>query len=180
MTNNVETYYAPFFKGWSVKQLGEKPTAEMLTTAGYFGRPGKQTLALAMAMRPEGVTAAQIIMACGAPQNNHRTAEITAGHFKREPHAPDAKGHTVYKVTLTAKGTKRAETIAKRLAEAEANAAAGEKPKAKAAKGGTRRKPRQPKAVQPAVTNEPGNGLEGDQPVPSTGNISGDMPQATA
>ena len=48
------------------KAMGNKPTADMLTTAHYFGRAGKQSLALAMAMRPEGVTAGQIIMACGA------------------------------------------------------------------------------------------------------------------
>lgn len=92
-------------KAWQAKLLGPWPGDEALTLAHYFGRPGKQSLALAMAMRDCGVTAPQIIIACGAPQNNHRTAVVTAGYFKRDMGAGfNNLGHTVYKVTLTPKG----------------------------------------------------------------------------
>lgn len=132
------TYYAANFKNWQAKQLGNKPSDALLATAHAFGRPGKQSLALAMAMRPEGVTGSQIVMVAGAPQNNHRRGLIEGGLFKREAAAPNEQGHTVYKITLTAKGT----AAMKRAAEVAAKAAlAGDtevKPKAKKAKGKTK------------------------------------------
>lgn len=146
----ISKHYAPFFKGWQVKALGPRPTDEMLTTAHAFGRAGKQSLALAMAMRDCGVTGGQVVMACGAPQNNHRIAQIKSGFFKRDLSVPKADGvHTVYKLTITAKGEGRV----KKAAEAEANAAldAGDKPKAKKAAS----KPRKPKAAKPEATQAP-------------------------
>lgn len=135
---NVLNTYAPQLKAWS-KQLGNKPTAELLETAHCFGRAGKQSLALAMAMRTEGVTAGQIVMACGAPQNNHRRDVIAAGWFKRDMNVPaNDAGHTVYQIKLTPKGEaeakKRREALAATAVDGEAVTKA--KPKAKVAKAG--------------------------------------------
>lgn len=133
---NHTATYVDLFKGWQVKQLGPKPTDELLGTAHAFGRPGKQSLALAMAMRDCGVTANQIIMACGAPQNNHRRGLIAEGLFKREMVAPNAQGHTVYKVVITAKGV----SASKRYSEATAKAALPDTAKpAKASKAKARK-----------------------------------------
>lgn len=115
---NTNNPYAPVFKQWPVKQLGNKPADDLLQVAHAFGRAGKQSLALALAMRPEGVTQGQIQIACGAPQNNHRIGLIRAGYFKRDMTAPKTDaGHTVYRITLTTKGEqamkKRLEAAAK-------------------------------------------------------------------
>lgn len=176
-------YHADLLKGWSVKAAGEKPTGEMLHQAMAFGRPGLQTMALAMAMRPSGVTANQILHVCGRPQNNHRTAEINAGHFKRVAAERDGNGRTVYKVELSAKGIKRVEKYEARLMAAEqagavTDAGKGKPARVVAAKG----KKRTSAARKPAegttgphiavaddgstVTVPPGQGEapQGDQP----------------
>lgn len=126
----INKQYAPFYKGWQGKVLGDKPSDDLLATAHNFGRAGKQSLALAMAMRPEGVSGAQIVMACGAPQNNHRRGLLASGYFKRDAVPANAQGHTVYKITLTPRG----EAAIKRRAEAAAKAtlATTDKPKRKA------------------------------------------------
>jgi hypothetical protein len=49
---------------------------------------------------------------------------ITDGLLKRLPHAPDVHNHQVYKLEVTAKGTKRIESALKREAEAAAKAEA--------------------------------------------------------
>lgn len=125
MSNNEQAnWYGNVFKSWPVKQLGPKPTAEMLATIhGLQARPGKQALACAMALRDCGVTAGQIVIACGAPQLNKMRGFITDALLKRLPVAPSAEGHTVYKLELTAKGKQRVERTAK---AAEAKAVAGE------------------------------------------------------
>ena len=148
-TQNHAKPYAPFFKGWSVKQLGDKPSDQLLSAVHALGlRPGKQALANAMALRPEGVTGAQIVMATGAPQLNRMRGLIAAGDFKRQMVAPNDAGHTVYKVTLTPKGEARI----KRASEAADKAAlSGDAPKAKPKKATS--KPRKPKA--PPVTDQP-------------------------
>lgn len=122
--SNETNWYGNVFKSWNIKHLGAKPTAEMLATIhGLQARPGKQALACAMALRDCGVTAGQIVMACGAPQLNKMRGFITDALLKRLPVAPSAEGHTVYKLELTAKGKQRVERTAKAL---EAKAAAGE------------------------------------------------------
>lgn len=144
--------YSPMLKNWSTKQLGSKPTDELLNVAHAFGRPGKQSLALALAMRPEGVSGSQIVMVCGAPQNNHRRGLIAGGLFKREPIPANEQGHSVYKIKLTAKG----EAAIKRAEEAASKAALNgdvksKKPKAKKSKD----KPAlQPAPQEPAPTTE--------------------------
>lgn len=141
------TYYATMFKNWP-KAAGDKPTEAMLATAHAFGRPGKQSLALAMAMRDAGVTNGQIVAACDAPQNNHRRDVLKRGYFKTLPAPLSEAGHKVYRIELTAKGKAR---VAK-LEAATNEAAAGDKP-AKRAKRKAASKPQPVTAPQPV--NEP-------------------------
>lgn len=150
-SNNAATHYAETFKGWSgekAKLLGAKPTAELLDQVHKLGaRPGKQALAIAMGLREAGITAAQMQIACGAPQLNKMRGFITDAFLKRVA-APKADGHTVYKLELTAKGKQRIERAEKAMAKAEQAGAAvdGEAPaksvkKAVKAKGKAKAKP---------------------------------------
>ena len=147
--SNVTTHYAETFKSWPVNMLGPKPTAEMLQNIHRLGaRPGKQALACAMALRDKGVTAGQIVIACGAPQLNKMRGFITDALLKRLAAPKTTEGHTVYKLELTAKGKQRVE----RTAKAEAKAAeAGEAvtDTVKPAKAKRTSKPR--KAVEPVT-----------------------------
>jgi hypothetical protein len=94
-----------------------------------------------MALRDCGVTGAQIVMACGAPQLNKMRGFITDGLLKRLPVAPSSEGHTVYRLEVTTKGTKRIEGNGKRAAEAEAKGEGETKPKATSkAKGASKPK----------------------------------------
>lgn len=132
--SNEANWYSNVFKSWQVKQLGPKPTAEMLASIHKLNaRPGKQALACAMALRDCGVTGAQIVMACGAPQLNKMRGFITDALLKREPVSPSSEGHTVYKLVVTAKGLQRIKQAESRAAKAESEGAAkGEgEPKAK-------------------------------------------------
>jgi len=137
MTKQITGWYADVFKGWQTKVLGSKPSAEHLDVIHKLGaRPGKQALANAMMMRPEGATGSEVVIACGAPQLNKMRGFVTDGLLKREA-TPPRNNHTVYKLTLTPKGATRI----KGKAQAEAPA---EKPaKVKAAA-----KPRKPKAAK--------------------------------
>ena len=104
---NATGWYGTYFKAWQVKLLGPKPTeAQLATIHGLGARPGKQALANAMALRDCGVTGSQIVSACGALQLNKMRGFITDGLLKREA-VPAAGTHTVYKLTLTAKGATR-------------------------------------------------------------------------
>lgn len=155
MTNsanvNASTHYTNLFKSWG-KPYGAKPDAASLDTVHKLGaRPGKQALAIAMGMRDSGVTGSQIIMACSAPQFNKMRGFITDGLLKREPASKTDEGHTVYKLTLTAKGKQRVERTEKALAKAAEAAAAEPEVQAKPVKKAAA-KPRKPKAT---VTAEP-------------------------
>lgn len=158
-SNEVANWYGSVFKSWQVKQLGPKPTAEQLASIhGLGARPGKQALASAMALRDCGVTAGQIVIACGAPQLNKMRGFITDALLKRLPVSPSAEGHTVYKLELTAKGKQRVDRNEKLAAE---KAAEGDKPKAEKtaakapAKAKGERKPRKPTKVTAAETVTP-------------------------
>lgn len=154
--NNATTHYADMFKSWQVGLLGAKPTAEMLQNIHRLGaRPGKQALACAMACRDKGVTAGQIVIACGAPQLNKMRGFITDALLKRLPAPKTAEGHTVYKLELTAKGKQRVERTAKAEAAAVAagEAKADAKPVAKA-KGKAKAKPVKAEALPVEATNE--------------------------
>lgn len=151
MTDNAQAgHYAPMFKAWQVKVLGSKPTPDMLATVHGLGlRAGKQALANAMALRPEGVSGAQIVMACGAPQLNRMRGLIGAGVVKRDMNvSKNAQGHTVYKLTLTPRG----EAAIKRATDAAAKAALPVTAKpAKPAKP----KARKPRTAKPADVPAP-------------------------
>lgn len=127
---NATTFYTNAFKSWP-KAVGAKPDALMLDTVHKLGaRPGKQALALALMLRPEGVSGAQIVMACGAPQLNKMRETCTKGLAKRMPASATTEGHTVYKLALTAKG----ETKVKKAAETPTVEKPAKAKKAKAAK----------------------------------------------
>jgi hypothetical protein len=105
------------FANWQNKLVGRKPTAgELATIHGLGARPGKQALASAMAMRECGVTGAQIVMACGAPQLNKMRGFITDGLLKREAASLSNEGHTVYKLALTSKGAAKVKAAAEKPA----------------------------------------------------------------
>lgn len=154
--NNATGYYKGFFKGWS-KALGNKPTDVELATVHALGaRPGKQALANAMMLRAEGATAAQIVMACGAPQLNKMREFVARKLVTRNMNvAPSEAGHTVYKIELAAKGKAAVEKAA---AEPEAD-----KPAKAKRKPATKRKPKaEPEAV--TVTAEPAATEPAEQP----------------
>jgi len=174
---SIREFYKPMFRSWQAKHLGPQPTDEMLERAHAFGRPGKQSLALAMTMRPEGATAGQIVQACGAPQNNHRRHVVEKGWFKREPASASAEGHTVYKVTLSKKGEAKLATVtAKAAADADK---AGEAP-VKATKGKVKAKATKRAKAKPATTNAPVT-PEADAVTPANEPVTtADAPQADA
>lgn len=152
--DDVMGHYADVFKGWQVKLLGGKPTREALATIHALGlRPGKQALANALAMRPDGVTGSEIVIACGAPQLNRMRGLISDALVKREA-VPPRGGHTVYKLTLTAKGAARIKGAADKAAKAD-------KPKAAKAKSPRKAKPvetapaSEPVASEPVTTDQP-------------------------
>lgn len=161
------------FKGWAAKQAGDKPGETELSVAHGLGlRPGKQSLAVACALRPAGVSGSQIVMICGAPQLNRMRGLIAAGVVKRDNTAPrNQQGQSVYKLTLTPKG----EAAIKRASDkAAATALTGDVAKPVKAKGKTKAaKARKPKAAkvtvdQPQVDVSPapvtGDTVQGDQP----------------
>ncbi len=165
MANSTLNAYAEQFKNWPSKFVGAKPTAEQLETYHKLGaRHGLQCLAGAMALRDNGVTGAEIVMACGNPQLNKMRGFISDALVKRLP-MPKRQGHEVYKLVVTPKGLQRikqAEVRAAKL-EGEGNQPVADKPalkgtgKAKgAAKSGT---PRVTK-VKGKVTVPPANELE--------------------
>lgn len=127
--NNATGWYGNVFKHWPIKLVGPQPNSAQLETIHLLGaRPGKQALANAMALRPDGVTGAQIVMACGAPQLNKMRGFVTDGLMKFEAVPPADNGHKVYKLVVTAKGNARIER-ARKAAEAQAaNAGAEAKP----------------------------------------------------
>lgn len=154
---NHSDWYGNVFKAWQGKVLGAKPTAEMLQSIhGLGARPGKQALACAMALRAEGVTAGQIVIACGAPQLNKMRGFITDALLKRQAVAPSSEGHTVYKLEVTAKGKQRIERTEKAIA---AKAAEGDAPKAPVkAKGKAKTKKAK---VTEVAAEQPANPFEG-------------------
>jgi len=117
------------FSKWPTKAAGAKPTIEQVNVSHAFGKPGKQSLALAMAMRPIGATANQVLAAVeavfnvpgGRPQNNHRTRVIKAGYFTRLPMQAGGDGnHTCYAIKLTPKGQAHIDSGATYAAKVEA------------------------------------------------------------
>lgn len=93
------SYYTNVMQQWG-KQLGSKPTEAQLAIAHVHGRPGKQSLIVAMALRDSGVTRGQMLEACSlfdgkpTPQLNHMRALVNAKMFTRLP-VPGAYALTV-------------------------------------------------------------------------------------
>lgn len=134
---------------WNAKQAGPKPTAEMITTYHRLGaRHGLQCLAGAMALRPDGVTGSEIVMACGNPQLN-KMRGFVADALVKQVNMPKRNGHQVYKLELTAKGKARIERTAK--LEAEKLAAGEVKPADKPAKVSKPRKAKAASVTTPEV-----------------------------
>ncbi|HET9285722.1 MAG TPA: hypothetical protein VFR24_27540 [Candidatus Angelobacter sp.] len=155
-TNDVTGWYSTVLKGWQVKLLGPKVTAELLSTAHALGcRPGKQALAMAMYLREGGASDGQVKAACiiqwgssGSHHNKRRDLVDVAKLARNKPIINDAQGHKVYAITLTDKGVSRV----KAAGEA-ATAAAAAKP-AKAAKP-RKAKPETPAATVPVTATQP-------------------------
>ena len=120
MANETLNAYAEQFKVWPGKFVGNKPTAEQLETYHKLGaRHGLQCLAGAMALRDNGVTGAEIVMACGNPQLNKMRGFITDALVKRVP-MPKRNGHEVYKLVVTPKGLQRIKATEAKAAKLEA------------------------------------------------------------
>ena len=120
MSNSTLNAYAEQFKVWPSKFVGAKPTAEQLETYNKLGaRHGLQCLAGAMALRENGVTGAEIVMACGNPQLNKMRGFITDALVKRVP-MPKRNGHEVYKLVVTPKCLTRIKASEAKAAKLEA------------------------------------------------------------
>ena len=138
------SYYTNVMASWSKADLGKAPTEAQLALAHVFGRPGKQSMAVAMALRDGGVTGQQIKLASAlfdgkaTPQLNHMRDLIAAKQFERLP-VPGA-----YALVIAPKGQQFVDLHGAKAATVEA------KPVAKAAKAS---KPR--KAVKAPVTETP-------------------------
>ena len=137
------SYYTNVMQQWS-KALGPKPTEAQLATAHVHGRPGKQSLVVAMALRDDGVTRGQMLGAAAlfdgkpTPQLNHMRALVNAKLLTRQP-VPGAY--------VLVKGPKADQYIDLHGAKAATTVEA--KPVKKAAK------PRKAKVTAPAVTEAP-------------------------
>lgn len=169
--SNINQALAPYadsyFKTWQAKLVGPKPTAEMLHTVHMLNaRPGKQALAIAMALRPEGVTGSEIVIVCSAPQLNKMRGYVDDAILRRVLVPMRDGRHSVYKLELTAKGKQMVERTEKRLA---ALAAAGEKQAAEKpvkAKAEPVKKPRKAKAKQVTVNDTPVTETATAEPTP--------------
>lgn len=142
------SYYTNALKSWSSRELGSKPTEAQLSLAHVFGRPGKQSLAVALALRDGGVTGAQIKGASAlvdgkpTPQLNHMRDLIKARMFTREA-VPGA-----YAITLAPKGQQFVDLHGAKAAEKVTSPKADKKAKVA--------KPRKARAAKPEpVTAEP-------------------------
>jgi hypothetical protein len=144
------SYYTNVTQQWS-KPLGAKPTEAQLSLAHVFGRPGKQSLAVAMALRDGGVTGSQVKLASSlfdgkaTPQLNHMRDLIKARMFNREA-VPGA-----YAITLGPKGQQFVDLHGAKAVEKLADKAAGDKP-VKAGKKAKVSKPRKAKAETVTIT----------------------------
>lgn len=141
-TTSNRAFYAAVLAKWATSpvKLGPQPTEANFATAHQFGRPGKQSLGFAMALRDCGMTRAQMKQAAYLYDEkattcfNHINDYVVAGTFTRDMNAPNK----ALKITLSDKGTA---TLAARAAAATVTA---DKPvAAKAAK---------PKAVKKAAS----------------------------
>lgn len=136
------SYYTNVMQQWS-KALGPKPSEAQLATAHVHGRPGKQSLVVAMALRDCGVTRGQMLEAAGlydgkpTPQLNHMRALVDSRMLTRQP-VPGA-----YVLTV---GPKH-----QQYADLHGAKAAADKPAAKPVKAAKVSKPRKAKVTAPVI-----------------------------
>jgi hypothetical protein len=133
-------FYTNVMNQWGKADLGPKVTEAQLALAHVFGKPGKQSLVVAMALRADGVTRGQMLGAAAlfdgkpTPQLNHMRALVNAKLLTRQP-VPGAY--------VLVKGPKADQYIDLHGAKA---ATAVEAPKAKKAS-----KPRKAKVTAPVI-----------------------------
>lgn len=146
------SHYTHVLDQWSKApvKLGPQPTEAQFAIAHVFGRPGKQALGIAMALRDDGMTSAQMLAASAlddgnpTPCRNKLGLLVTNGMFTR-----DAAGNGVIKLTLAPRGQQWADNKAK--AASDATVAAGEV-KGKAARVAKAKAPK--RASKPAKVTE--------------------------
>jgi hypothetical protein len=84
-------FYTNVMTQWAKADLGPKVTEAQLALAHVFGKPGKQSLVVAMALRSDGVTRGQMLGAAAlfdgkpTPQLNHMRALVNAKLLTRQP-----------------------------------------------------------------------------------------------
>lgn len=129
-TGNPLAAYSAVLKTWPAKYAGPKPTAEIFKAVhGLGAKPGSKTaMALAMYLRNAGATQAQVVVINNGPYLNKMRQLVDAGAVKREALPKNDEGHTVYKLTLTAKATAKRKPASKRKATAKPASKATAKP----------------------------------------------------
>ncbi len=154
--NHMVDGFKVFTKGWPVKFVGPVPSPEQFMVGVLFGKqhkPGPESGFIAMQLRPEGCSVAELCMAfnAGGAAHNHTKSLSTdvgpngvpgAGYFNR------TKGGGKFWLTFTAKGVKALERALQGMAVQQAAGDAtvtADKPKAK-------------KATQVAGAKKPTNG----------------------
>jgi hypothetical protein len=136
-------FYTNVMTQWAARDLGPKVTEAQLALAHVFGKPGKQSLVVAMALRADGVTRGQMLGAAAlfdgkpTPQLNHMRALVNAKLLTRQP-VPGAY--------VLVKGPKADQYIDLHGAKAATTAAEAKPVKVRASK------PRKAKVTAPAVT----------------------------
>lgn len=134
MTTN-KSFYAATLAKWATSpvKLGPQPSEAQFATAHQFGRPGKQSLGFAMALRDCGMTRGQMKQSAYLYDEkattcfSHINDYVVAGTFTRDMNAPNK----ALKITLSDKGVKTLEA----RAAAQAATVTADKPAAKVAKG---------------------------------------------
>jgi len=95
----IVSSYEPFFANWT-RKAGRKPGPKQLKQAHRLARPGtRNALALAMALREQGVTQPQIIRALGTPHRNV-IKRVVASKKAKVKVARSPEGRKVYRLSL--------------------------------------------------------------------------------
>jgi hypothetical protein len=116
MQKELKKAYGRFYKNWSEKKCGPKPTEQELLIAEALGyqRGGKVAFANAMMIREGGAFGHQIeaVPAIGKPQLNGQRNLINSGIAKKSGNFKDPETRKmVYKTVLTARGEKRVKEV---------------------------------------------------------------------
>lgn len=165
--NHLIDGFRPWLKNWPEKHAGPKPTEAMLTVALAFGKlrkPGPESGFVAMQLRPEGASVAELAAAFNSgPAHNHSRA-LSADNKGQGAHLfTRTKGNGRFWLTFTSKGiTALGKVMSGFTAELAAGASdagvATDKPKAskgtKAAKT-AKATSEAPKAVKPPKAKKP-------------------------